>query len=284
MRYDGSLLIMDLWQAIILAVVQGFTEFLPISSSAHLALAPWLLGWKDQGLTFDIALHFGTLLAVLIYFFRDWLEVAARGLRLDWGSDPQLRQRPNLLWLLAAASVPVGVIGLLFKDAVEHSLRNPLIMGGMLVAVGVLMHGADRRATLGNDIAHITFADAMWIGVAQALAIVPGTSRSGITIAAGLWRGLGRAPAARFSFLLSTPAILAAAVHAGYELYKAGGIPDGHKVQFFVGVAVSALTGCVVIAFFLRYLRHHTLRFFVVYRVILGIIVIALVFFRQPAG
>lgn len=274
---------MPLYQAVILAVVQGITEFLPISSSAHLALAPWLLGWKDQGLTFDIALHFGTLTAVLIYFFRDWIQVVARGLGLNVGADLELKENPKLLWMLAAASLPIGICGLLFKDAAETTLRSPLLIGFMLVSVGLLMGYAERVSTLRKGIGGIGFGDALTIGAAQALAIVPGTSRSGITMTAGLFRGLDRATAARFSFLLSTPAITAAAAKAAYELYKAGGIPAADRASFIVGILVSALTGCVVIALFLRFLRGNTLRFFVWYRIIFGIIVIALAFFRRAA-
>ncbi|MDX2152723.1 MAG: undecaprenyl-diphosphate phosphatase [Bryobacteraceae bacterium] len=272
---------MPLYQVVLLAIVQGVTEFLPISSSAHLALAPWLLGWKDQGLTFDIALHFGTLSAVVIYFFRDWLQVAAQGFGLNWGSDPELKQNRHLLWLLAAASLPIGFFGYTLKEHAETTWRNPLLMGIMLISVGLLMWAAERVGRQKKHIGDVTFLDAMTIGFAQAVAIIPGTSRSGITITAGLFRGLTRHSGARFSFLLSTPAIAAAAASAFYDLYKMGGIPAGQRVDFFVGIVVSAITGCVVIAFFLRFLRDHTLRFFVIYRIVFGILVIALAFFRR---
>lgn len=275
---------MAFYQAILLAVIQGFTEFLPISSSAHLALAPWLLGWKDQGLAFDIALHFGTLLAVLIYFFRDWLQILGAAIGQRWGSDPDLTDDGRLLWYLAAGSIPIGVIGWFAKDAVETTLRSPWVIGFMLVSVGLLMGWADKRARLQKNVAHITLPDALAIGMAQALAVVPGTSRSGITITAGLLRGYDRAPAARFSFLLSTPAIAAAAAKAFYDLYKAGGIPDAERGVFVAGVVASALSGCLVIGFFLRYLRQSSLRFFVVYRIVFGILILALASFRRLGG
>ena len=274
---------MPLLQVIVLALVQGITEFLPISSTAHLAMAPWLLGWQDQGLTFDIALHMGTLVAVLLYFFRDWLQVIAQGFGLSYGSDAQLKQNRMLLWYLAVASIPIGVIGFIFKEQAEE-WRNPFLIGGMLIAVGLLMWLAERTASCKKSIAAITLPDSVLIGVAQALAVVPGTSRSGVTIAAALFRGIDRPAAARFSFLLSTPAIAGAAASALHHLMKQGGVPADMRVPFMLGIAVSAAAGCAVIAFFLRYLQRNTLRFFIYYRLIFGIIVIALALFRRPAG
>lgn len=274
---------MDLVQVIILAVVQGLTEFLPISSSAHLALAPWLLGWPDQGLTFDIALHIGTLVAVLAYFGRAWVQVAAQGFGASVGADPQLKQNRALLWYLAVASVPIGVLGALFKDRAEH-WRDPFLIGGMLVSVGVLMYVAERLSGGRKNLGEVTFADSVWIGTAQALSIVPGTSRSGITITAALFRDLDRASAARFSFLLSTPAVAGAALKTAWDLHKAGGVIPGMWTPFIVGITVSAVTGCAVIAFFLRYLNRNTLKVFILYRIVFGIMVLALAFFRRPAG
>ncbi len=274
---------MPLLQVIVLALVQGITEFLPISSTAHLAMAPWLLGWQDQGLTFDIALHVGTLVAVLLYFFRDWLQVIAQGFGLSHGNDAQLKQNRMLLWYLAVASIPLGVIGFIFKEQAEE-WRNPFLIGGMLIAIGVLMWLAERAASSKKGIAAITLPDSVAIGVAQALAVVPGTSRSGVTIAAALFRGIDRPAAARFSFLLSTPAIAGAAASALHHLMKQGGVPADMRVPFMLGIAISATSGCAVIAFFLKYLQRNTLRFFIFYRLIFGIIVIALALFRRPAG
>ncbi|HTM52119.1 MAG TPA: undecaprenyl-diphosphate phosphatase [Bryobacteraceae bacterium] len=274
---------MPILQVVILALVQGITEFLPISSTAHLALAPWLLGWKDAGLTFDIALHVGTLAAVLLFFFRDWLQVIAQGFGLSYGDDPQLKQQRMLLWFLAAASIPIGVVGFIFKEQAEE-WRNPFLIGGMLIGIGLVMWLAERAASCKKGIAGITLADSALIGAAQALAVIPGTSRSGITIAAALFRGLDRPAAARFSFLLSTPAIAGAAASALHHLMKQGGIPQEMRLAFGLGIAVSALSGCAVIAFFLKYLQRHTLRFFIYYRLVFGIIVIALALFRRPAG
>lgn len=275
---------MPIHQAVILAIVQGFTEFLPISSSAHLALAPWLLGWKDQGLTFDIALHFGTLAAVLIYFFRDWVQIIGQAFGLKLGADEGLKTSPRLLWTIAAATLPIGVLGFIFKDDAETTFRSPWVIGIMLISVGLLMLWAEHAGRRIKGIGQISFLDAMTIGFAQALAIVPGTSRSGITITAGLFRDIEREAAARFSFLLSTPAIGAAALLAFKDLYDAGGVPAQELPAFVVGIAVSALSGCLVIGGLLRYLRSHSLRFFVAYRIIFGILVLALAFFRRSAG
>jgi undecaprenyl-diphosphatase len=268
---------MPLYQVIVLAVVQGITEFLPISSSAHLALAPWLLNWQDQTLVFDIALHLGTLAAVLLYFYRDWVQVVAQGFGLRYGQDKELSANRWLLWMMAVASIPVGVLGLLFEKYAENAWRhNRVLIGSMLIGVGLLMILAERIGRRSKGIGKVSFADAMFIGAAQTLALVPGTSRSGITIVAGLFRNLDRPASARFSFLLATPAIAAAAAKAFWDLARSGGIPPDMRLPFLVGVALSGITGCAVIALLLRYLRAHTLKFFVYYRIIFGIIVIAL--------
>ena len=274
---------MPLYQVIVLAAIQALTEFLPISSSAHLWFMPWAFGWKDPGLIFDISLHAGTVVAILIYFFRDWVQIIGQGLGLKTGSDEQLRQNRALLWLLAAASIPIGVLGYLFNKQAETTWRNPYLIATMLIVVGVAMWIAERRATGTKNMGQVDWGDGLWIGIAQTLAIIPGTSRSGATITAGLFRGLTRETAARFSFLLSTPAILAAAAKGAWEIHKEGGIPPEMKMPFLVGTALSAILGAVVIAFFLRYLRRNSLMPFVYYRIVFGIIVIALAVFRGTA-
>jgi undecaprenyl-diphosphatase len=275
---------MPLFQVIVLAIVQGLTEFLPISSTAHLYLTSWLLGWNAESLSFDIALHIGTLVAVLVYFFRDWVQIVAQGLGMSFGRDSELKLNRAMLWLLVIGTIPVGIVGYLFNKQAETSWRNPFVIGVMLIAVGVVMWIADRAGKGQRDLATLSGADAVTIGLAQALAVVPGTSRSGITITAGLFRNLNREAAARFSFLLSTPAIAAAAAKALYDLHKHGGIPPDMRMAFVAGVAVSAAVGFVVIAWFLRFLQRNTLTLFVYYRIIFGIIVLALAFFRSPAG
>jgi len=275
---------MPIYQVIVLAAVQGLTEFLPISSTAHLYLTSWLLGWKTESLTFDIALHIGTLLAVLVYFFRDWVQIVAHGFGLRFGRDEELERNTALLWLLAIGSIPVGVAGLLFNKQAEGPWRNPVVIGSMMVGIGILMAIAEWSGRKTRDMAGINLVDASTIGVAQALAVVPGVSRSGITITAGLFRNVNREAAARFSFLLSTPAIAAAASKAIYDLVKHKAFDPAMQTAFLVGIAVSAVTGLIVIAWFLRFLRRRSLWIFVLYRIVFGIIVLALAFFRRPAG
>ena len=285
---------MPLLHAIILGIVQGLTEFLPVSSSAHLALIPWLLGWNDQGLSFDIALHVGTVLAVVVYFFRDWVQVIAEGFGLSignaLGSDPAIRRNPRLLWLLVLGSVPAGIAGLLVKDLAENVWRNnQYLIGSMLILVGLFMWWADHQGSRRKDLGNVSPTDSLTIGAAQALALVPGVSRSGITICAGLLRNLDRETAARFSFLLATPAIAGAAAKDAWDLMHHGGgiasISPDMRTALLVGVIVSAIVGALTIKFFLNFLRRRSLSFFVWYRVIFGIIVIALAsFFRYHGG
>ena len=275
---------MPIYQVVLLAIVQGLTEFLPVSSTAHLYLTSWLLGWNTEGLDFDIMLHIGTLLSVLLYFFNDWLQIAGQAFGLRFGHDEQIRQNSMLLWLLAIASIPVGIAGIIFNKQAEGAWRNPFVIGTTLILVGVLMWFAERAARQQRDMASVNGPDAMAIGFSQALAVVPGVSRSGITISAGLFRDFTRETAARFSFLLSTPAIAAASAKALYDMHKENGLSGILNPTFLIGVGVSAATGCAVIAWFLHYLRRGGLRPFVYYRVIFGIIVLALAFFRRPAG
>ncbi len=275
---------MPIVQVVVLALIQGITEFLPISSTAHLIVAPWLLGWQDPGLTFDVALHVGTLVAVVAYFFRTWLQIVAHGFGIRYGEDEMLRQNPRLLWLLAAGTVPAGVIGFLFEKQAESSLRSPILIGAMMILIGVVMWIGERVGSRQRNLGAISFADSLAIGSAQALAVVPGVSRSGITITAGLFRNLDRVAAARFSFLLATPIIAGAAAKKLYEVLKHGGIPVEMHIPFAVGILVSGISGLAVIAFFLRYLQRHSLNFFIYYRIVFGIIVIALAFFPPASG
>lgn len=275
---------MPLSQVVVLAVVQGLTEFLPISSTAHLYLSSWLLGWQAESLEFDIMLHLGTLLAVLIYFFSDWLQIAGQAFGLRVGRDSDLKANPGLLWLLAIGSLPIGAAGYLLHEQAESTWRNPFVMGGMLVAIGLVMWLAERKQHKSRDLRSVNLPDALMIGIAQAVAVVPGCSRSGITISAGIFRNLTRESAARFSFLLSTPAISAAAGKALWDIHKhGGGLHTLLSPHFLVGIAVSGLTGCAVIAWLMQYLRRSSLAPFVYYRIVFGIIVLALAFIRRPA-
>jgi len=276
---------MPIYQAVVLAIVQALTEFLPISSTAHLVLIPWLFGWKDGGLTFDVALHAGTLVAVIIYFFRDWIQIIGQAFGLNIGSDPDLRQNRNLLWLLAAGSIPIGIVGYLFDKQADTTWRQPYVIGTMLILVGIVMWIAEGRRIGSKSMSTIQMNDGIAVGLAQAVSVIPGTSRSGATISAGLFRNMNRETAARFSFLLSTPAIGAAVLKKGWDIHKEGGIPADMKAPIVVGIIVSGVLGAIVIAFFLRYLRRSSLMPFVYYRIVFGIIVIALAaFFRFSAG
>ena len=275
---------MPIVQVVVLALIQGLAEFLPISSTAHLIVAPWLLGWNDPGLTFDVALHVGTLIAVVAYFFRTWIQIILHAFGVDWGDDEMLRQNPRLLWLLALGTSPGAIIGFLFEKQADTTLRSPILIAVMMIVLGLIMWAADHWGARTKGLGAVSFLDSIVIGCAQALAIIPGVSRSGATITMGLFRNLDRVASARFSFLLATPIIAGAAAKKFYDVVKEGGIrPDMH-MPFALGIAVSGITGLLVIAFLMRYLQHRSLNLFVYYRVIFGIIVIALAVARPPAG
>jgi undecaprenyl-diphosphatase len=278
---------MPIYQAIVLAVVQGLTEFLPISSTAHLWLVPWLLKWKDPGLTYDVALHAGTLLAVLAYFWRYWVEMAAMAAGLGSSSvatrvgsashsaRADLRENPRLLWYLVIATIPGALAGWRFEHAAEEQLRSPIIVGTALIVIGLFMWAGDRLGKRDRDLGHVGLLDSVLVGVAQALAVIPGVSRSGVTMTAGLFQRMKRETAARFSFLLSTPLIAGAVLKKGLEIRHAG-LPHDMRLPFLCGALVSALVGYLVIAFLIRYLERRTFAIFVVYRVALGVILLVL--------
>lgn len=278
---------MPLYQSLILGIVQGLTEFLPISSTAHLALAPWLLRWRDPGLTFDVGLHAGTLVAVLGYFFGTWINLLAGGLGLKPPGElvflggnahaAQPRETRRLFWYLVLATFPAGVAGLLGEHYVETTLRSPPVIGTSLILIGGLIWYADRRPAQVKTLDDVSLTDALIIGMAQAVALIPGVSRSAITLVAALFRGLRRDAAARFSFLLSTPIIAGAAAKKLHEVLRHG-IEPGMGVGFALGFVASAVVGYLVIAFFLRYLQTRTLKIFVYYRILLGIVVLSLEF------
>jgi len=272
---------MPLYQAIILAIVQGLTEFFPVSSSAHLIVIPEFLHWDDGGLVFDVALHAGTLAAILIYFFRDWVQVIANGLGFSYGaSRPDERSR-SLLWYLIIATIPGALAGWKWDKYAEHAWRSPYIIGTAAILVAIYMAIADRRGEEKTGLDSLTLSNVIVIGIAQAFAIVPGVSRSGSTIATARLFHLEREAAARFSFLLSAPLIGGAALKKFYDVHKEGGLPPGMVVPYAVGILVSAIVGLLVIAFFLQYLRRNSLAVFVWYRIIFGIIVIALAVFLR---
>jgi undecaprenyl-diphosphatase len=291
---------LPVYQAVVLAVVQAFGEFLPISSSAHLILVRWLFGWREldpaMDLTFDVALHAGTLLAVLIYFFPTWVNLIVAG----FGGEPPMsgnsagfgnmddvdtgRDR-MLLWWIVLGTVPGAIVGKFLDKYAELKFReNYVLIGSMLVLVGLLMWVAERLGSQRRPITGINAVDAVLIGIAQAFALIPGVSRSGSTITAGLARGMNREAAARFSFLLLAPITAGAVALKTHAVLKAGGLAPAMKMPFLIGICVSAVLGLAVIALFLRFLRTHSLNLFVIYRVILGAAVIALALKHFHAG
>ncbi len=279
---------MPLYQAIVLALVQAFTEFLPVSSTAHLTLFPWLLGWQDPGLAFDVALHAGTLVAVLLYFFKDWLTLALCGVGVKYPANAtaeEVGQHKKLFWYMVIGTIPGGILGALFEHKIEDHFRTPYVIAISLIAVALVMWWADSKSPLKRPIEQSNIGDAVTIGTAQALALCPGVSRSGITITAGLFRGFTREAATRFSFLLSTPLIAGAVVsHLPklIKLHQAGGL-DLPLSTLLISILVSGVAGYFVIAFFLRYLQTHTLKLFVFYRLLFGIIVLVLAFLQAGA-
>lgn len=257
---------MDLLRAAILGIVQGLTEFLPVSSSGHLILIPALFNWPDQGLAFDVGLHLGTLVALLLYFWRDWWVMGTSALR-DLGQHtfhfPRYRPESQLLWLIALGSIPTAIVGLLLNDWFEENVRQAWLVAIMLAVVATIMLVADRTTRECRTIRDIGVRDALLIGIVQACALVPGVSRSGATISTALFRDFTRNDAARFAFLLGTPAFVGAAILKANDLRSESGSELG---ELAVGFVASAIVGLVVIHFLLRYLRRRNLIPFVVYR------------------
>jgi len=268
---------MTLLESIILGIVQGLTEFLPISSTAHLRVIPALLGWQDPGAAFSAVIQIGTVLAVFVYFRKDLAEIArgiVRGLR---SGRPMEDPGARLGLYICVGSVPIVVAGLLFQKAIKTELRSLYVIAGALVVVGIVMAIADRSAgkRLGEGERQITLKDALVVGVAQMFALVPGVSRSGSTIAAGLLRGLDRAEAARFSFLLSIPAITGAGLKELWDLVQEG-IGEGGVLTLVTGTVVSFVVGYAAIAGLIAFLKKRSVMVFVAYRIALAVLLLAL--------
>jgi undecaprenyl-diphosphatase len=265
-----------LFQSIVLGIVQGLAEFLPISSSAHLTLAPWAFGWQDPGLAFDVALHAGTLIALAWFFRRDWVEltVAAWSIVTTRRITTPLERR---VLLLIIATIPGGIAGKLLNDYAEQTFRSPLLIACTLIVMGALLWAADKWASQRRALEDITYRDAVLIGLAQMFALIPGVSRSGSTMTAGRAVGLDRESAARFSFLMSMPITAAAvivklpqAVHAQADL-----------LPLVAGILGAAISGWIAIAVLLRFVSKHSFGVFALYRLLLGIAVIALYISRR---
>jgi undecaprenyl-diphosphatase len=261
-------------QAIILGIVQGLTEFLPISSSGHLIIVPWLLNWHfllenpDLNKTFDVALHLGTFVSLVVYFWRDigrllsawWRTIKHRGLDTPEG---------RLAWLIIVSTIPAAVVGIAFEDFIVRRLGQPWMIAVLMIVFGLVMWVIDHHAKLDRDLDALTWGDSVIIGAAQALSLAPGVSRSGITMMTGLLLRLNREAAARYSFLMSIPVIGGAAAYKSLEVAR-DGLPPHTAAPFAAGIAAAALSGFAAIWFLLAYLRRHNFDLFVIYRVAVG--------------
>ena len=265
---------MNVLHAVVLGALQGFAEVLPISSSAHLIIVPWLLRWPESGLTFDVALHLGTFLALTFYFRRDILELSASFLEAlaSRSLDTPAKRLP---FLIIASTMPAAVVGGLFEHQLEEIFRSsPLLIASALIVFGVILGVADIAGRKCLALNEIKPASALAIGLFQCLALIPGVSRSGITITAGLMLGFTRESAARFSFLMSLPIVAGAALQKTVHL-ATHGIPAGEGLPMMVGILISAVTGYISVAFLLKFVQKHSISPFVWYRVVAGGVVIA---------
>lgn len=260
---------MDVLQAIMLGVVQGITEFLPISSSGHLVLWPWIFGWEYQGTSFDAAVHVGTLLGVVAYFWQAWKGMVfslQRGFKRNHFEQ-------KLLFFIILATIPGAIAGYLLKDSIEGVFRSPEIVATALILFSFLILAGERFGSKLKGIGHLNWGKVVLVGLFQALAVIPGVSRSGATISAGLLLGLSRAEAAKFSFLLAAPLIFGAGLFKFPDILRQGG-----DLAFFAGVISSAISGYFAIKFLFKFLEKASYMVFVWYRIILGLIIFALIF------
>lgn len=260
----------EIIQALILGIVQGLTELLPISSSAHLNLIPWIFNW-DIPESFDVALHFGTLLAIVIFFFKDWLKLIEGGYKQVVKKEKSFEGK--MFWYLVAATIPGGAIGFLLDHFVGDSLgKMPLLIATALIVMGIILYIVDKKMPSNTDYEHMTFKQTFLIGFSQALAFIPGVSRSGVTMTTGRVMGVDRESTAKYSFLLSTPIVLGATLYKFKDFVL--------NIPFFVGVLASFIVGIVVIKFLLEYLKKGSFKIFAIYRVVLGLFIIGLYIVR----
>lgn len=267
---------MSITQSIILGIVQGLTEFLPISSSAHLNLFPWVFGWQEMPESFDVALHIGTLLAIIIFFFKDWVKL------IKGAYNQTIKKKPStegkIFWYLVISTIPAGILSLVLDKISSKLFENSLdvemlVIAITLIVMGIILYIVDKKAKTTTKYENITFKQSLLIGVSQALAAAfPGVSRSGITMTVGRAVGVDRESAAKYSFLLATPITLAAVI---FDL-KAFTI----DLSFFIGILTSFIVGILIIKFLLEYLKKGSFKIFAIYRVIVGLIVIGLFMFR----
>ena len=267
---------MSVFQALILGIIQGLTELLPISSSGHLEIIPWLLNWtRDPNFVsafegFDVALHFGTLLAIGIFFFKDWIRLFIGGFNQIVKKKKTTEGR--MFWYLVIATIPGGIIGLLLDTFAGDTLKQPVIIAIALIVMGIILYFADKKCKATTDYEHMTFKQTFLIGLSQCLAFIPGTSRSGITMTTGRLMGVNRESAARYSFMLSAPIVFAATIFKIKDFV--------FSTAFFVGVLASFIVGIIVIKWLLNYLQKGSFKGFAIYRVIFGLVILAVYFIR----
>ena len=266
---------MTSFQALILGLIQGLTEFLPVSSSAHLALAPWLFGWRDPGLAFDVALHFGTLVAVLWFFRKEWAQLIAAAISIVRNRRVSTIEEKRVVFLILA-TIPGAIGGLLLQKKAETAFRAPALIATALIVMGIVLWAVDRFSRMERELGTMRWLDALLIGISQVFALIPGVSRSGATITTGRLLTFDRQSAAVFSFLMSMPIIAAAVVLEGPSALREGGL----STPLIVGVVASAVSGWLAISVLLRYLTRHSLGIFAIYRVLLGIAVLVILHFR----
>lgn len=264
---------MEMMHVLVLALIQGITEFLPISSSAHLILPSQVLGWPDQGLAFDVAVHVGTLLAVVIYFRADILELIEGWFKQFTSHGPS--HESKLAWCIVLATIPVGLVGLAFEDFIEAHFRSTLVIALSSIVFGLLLWAADVKAKQNLTLQNMTLLMALCIGVAQAFALIPGTSRSGATMTMALFLGFSRTDSAKFSFLMSIPVITLSGLLEGFELLEEKTIDWSAVV---VGLVVSGISAYLCIHYFLSFISRLSMLPFVIYRIILGVVLLAITF------
>jgi len=262
-------------QAIALGILQGLSEFLPISSSAHLTLAPWLFGWDDPGLAFDVALHFGTLLAVLWYFRMEWIALVRAAFGIITTGRIETPEKRRVIYLIIA-TIPGAIGGFLMQSRAETAFRSPQIIAIALIVMGILLWLVDKLVDRARVLGEMRWIDALLIGLSQVIALIPGVSRSGATMTTGRGLRFDRESAAEFSFLMSMPIIAAAVVMEGPKALQQGGITN----ELMGGVVASAISGWLAISILMRYLSRHSYGIFALYRVLLGLAVLAVIYAR----
>ena len=258
--------------SIVLGIVQGISEFLPISSSAHLVILPYLFNWQYKGLQFDVALHFGTVIAIVVYFWKDWAKIT----KSAFTKKSETEYPSNILWQILVATIPAGLVGYFIADFVESTFHSPYLLAGNLIVFGLLLWLVDKLTKKQLLSKEISYLQSFIVGLAQSIALIPGVSRSGITMIASRSLGLNRESAAKFSFLLGTPAMVGAFILEARKMTV-----DDLNLPFFAGVAASALAGAFAIKFLLAYLKKSDFSIFVAYRIILALIVLVIALYYR---